>query len=223
MLELPKELRQLDEMRLERQEWANRHYPVTEDGLLDRFNPHPKSESQTSPAAEDHSSTLTEPADLTSSQTDQQTMCVPSVGVHTSSNPPAESLSSVLMSTIEGKMSVNRPPFEVLDKGLTGEQVNVMGRGWLFKKEQSSLPVLPSVGRGFLLQKALSQDPKESVGDFKSLNRLEMAPNATNQILTQEEKAQPGCYDNAQPNDKCGSSPQPLSLSLIQSIRSFRI
>lgn len=219
-------------MRLERQEWANSHYPVTEDGLLARFNPHPKSESQTYPAAEDHSSTLTEPADLTSSpQTDpplnQQTTCtssivsMPSVGVHTSSNPPAEPLSSAVMSNNEGNVSVNRPPSRGLYKGLPGEQVNVMGRGRLFKKEQSSLLVLPSVGRGFLLQKALSQDPKEKVGDCKSLNRLEMAPKATNQILTQEEKTQPGYHDNEQ-TDKCGSTAQPLSHSLIQSFRSFR-
>uniref|UniRef100_A0A096LTM7 3'-5' exonuclease domain-containing protein n=1 Tax=Poecilia formosa TaxID=48698 RepID=A0A096LTM7_POEFO len=47
VLELPKELRKLDEMRRERQEWACNCYPVTERGLLARFNPYPK--SQTTP------------------------------------------------------------------------------------------------------------------------------------------------------------------------------
>ncbi|XP_008397579.1 piRNA biogenesis protein EXD1 isoform X4 [Poecilia reticulata] len=55
VLELPKELRKLDEMRRERQEWACNRYPVTERGLLARFNPYPK--SQTSPAADGHSGT----------------------------------------------------------------------------------------------------------------------------------------------------------------------
>ncbi|KAM4723453.1 piRNA biogenesis protein EXD1 [Anableps anableps] len=54
VLELPKELRKLDEMRSERQEWARKHYPVTGRGLLARFNPYPKSEA--TPAADGHSS-----------------------------------------------------------------------------------------------------------------------------------------------------------------------
>ncbi|KAK7904946.1 hypothetical protein WMY93_017553 [Mugilogobius chulae] len=39
VLELPKELRQLEQMRCDRQEWAAEQFPVTEKGLLDRFNP----------------------------------------------------------------------------------------------------------------------------------------------------------------------------------------
>ncbi|XP_055011816.1 piRNA biogenesis protein EXD1 [Boleophthalmus pectinirostris] len=39
VLELPKELRQLEQMHCDRQEWAAEQFPVTEQGLLDRFNP----------------------------------------------------------------------------------------------------------------------------------------------------------------------------------------
>uniref|UniRef100_A0A3Q2ZEN0 Exonuclease 3'-5' domain containing 1 n=2 Tax=Kryptolebias marmoratus TaxID=37003 RepID=A0A3Q2ZEN0_KRYMA len=223
VLDLPKELRQLDEMRLERQEWASRHYPVTERGLLARFNPHPQSESQTSPAGEDHTNTLPDASNPAAAdppsapQTDpllnQQTTSIssttsmPTVGVPTSSNPPAESLSSARMFNNEKDMPVTRPPPEGVDKGFTGVQMNGMGRGWLLGKDQSSLPTLPSIARGFL---------------FKSLDRLEMAPRATSQVLNQEEKTQPGCHDKELPKDTCGSTPQPLSSSLIQSFRSFR-
>ncbi|KAM7402919.1 hypothetical protein PAMA_003711 [Pampus argenteus] len=39
VLELPRDLRQLEQMRCERQQWAADCYPMTEQGLLDRFNP----------------------------------------------------------------------------------------------------------------------------------------------------------------------------------------
>ncbi|CAL1575052.1 unnamed protein product [Knipowitschia caucasica] len=39
VLELPKELRQLEQMRCDRQEWAAEQFPVTDQGLLRRFNP----------------------------------------------------------------------------------------------------------------------------------------------------------------------------------------
>lgn len=222
VLELPKELKQLDEMRLERREWARSHYPVTECGLLARFSPNPRSESKTSRAAEDRSGTLTdtsEPttADPTSSPQseplfNQQTTCASGV-TSMPSIPPAESLSPAAMSNIEE----DTPPYEAMDKGFTGVQMNVMGRGWVYGKEESSLPVLPSIGRGFLLQRALSQYPKESAGDFQSVGRLEMAPRATSQVLPLEEKTQPGYHDNELSKDKC-SAAQPALSSLIQSL-----
>ncbi|XP_037550706.1 piRNA biogenesis protein EXD1 [Nematolebias whitei] len=223
VLELPKELKQLDEMRLERREWARRHYPVTECGLLARSNPNPGSESQTSRAVEDHSSTLTdtsEPtaADPTSSPQseplfNQQTTCTSGM-TSMPSIAPAESLSPATMSNI----AEDTPPSEVVDKGFTGVQMNVMGRGWVYGKEESSLPVLPSIGRGFLLKRPLSQDPKESAGDLTSLGRLEMAPRATSQVLPLEEKTPPGFHDDELSKDKC-SAAQPSLSSLIQSFR----
>lgn len=38
-LDLPDELRKLEQMRCERRQWASDHYAVTEQGLLDRFGP----------------------------------------------------------------------------------------------------------------------------------------------------------------------------------------
>ncbi|XP_076836730.1 piRNA biogenesis protein EXD1 [Brachyhypopomus gauderio] len=43
-LALPRELRELEVTWKERQEWAKKHYPVTEDGLLERYNCKPASE-----------------------------------------------------------------------------------------------------------------------------------------------------------------------------------
>lgn len=221
VLELPKELKQLDEMRLERREWARSHYPVTECGLLARFNPKPRSESKTSRAAEDHSSTRTdtsEPttADPTSSPPqseplfNQQTTCASRI-TSKPSIPPAESPAS--MSNIEE----DTPPSEVMDKGFTGVQMKVMERGRVCGKEASFLPVLPSIGRGFFLKRALSQDPKGGAGDFQSLGRLEMAPRATSHVFPLEEKTQPGYHDNELSEDKC-SAAQPALSSLIQSV-----
>ncbi|KAI4893198.1 hypothetical protein NFI96_018516 [Prochilodus magdalenae] len=55
-LELPKELRELEVIRQERQAWAVNHYPVTKDGLLERYSikpssepPHPGSEETACP------------------------------------------------------------------------------------------------------------------------------------------------------------------------------
>ncbi|XP_026855215.2 piRNA biogenesis protein EXD1 [Electrophorus electricus] len=42
-LALPMELRELEVIWQERQKWAVKHYPVTEDGLLERYNCHPAS------------------------------------------------------------------------------------------------------------------------------------------------------------------------------------
>lgn len=54
VLELPKELRQLEKIRCDRQEWAAEQFPVTEQGLLDRFNPR-MSKSSAEESQPDHS------------------------------------------------------------------------------------------------------------------------------------------------------------------------
>uniref|UniRef100_A0A8D3CTW7 Delta-like protein n=1 Tax=Scophthalmus maximus TaxID=52904 RepID=A0A8D3CTW7_SCOMX len=53
VLELPKELRQLQQMHQERQEWAANHYTRTEQGLLARFKHPTKSPFKTPPATEE--------------------------------------------------------------------------------------------------------------------------------------------------------------------------
>ncbi|XP_028293863.1 piRNA biogenesis protein EXD1 [Gouania willdenowi] len=57
VFELPDELKQLQQMHHERHEWAAGHYPVTEQGLLDRFTVQPQPPSNSSPAVEDKSKT----------------------------------------------------------------------------------------------------------------------------------------------------------------------
>ncbi|XP_053290864.1 piRNA biogenesis protein EXD1 [Pleuronectes platessa] len=54
VLELPTELRQLQQMHQERHKWAADHYPITEQGLLARFKRQTKIPSQTPPAPEEH-------------------------------------------------------------------------------------------------------------------------------------------------------------------------
>ncbi|XP_054894503.1 piRNA biogenesis protein EXD1 [Poeciliopsis prolifica] len=129
VLELPKQFRKLDEMRRERQEWACNRYPVTERGLLDRFNPYP--ESQTTPAADGHSSTQPDSLEAGS---------------------PAPHPSP--------KVDKNTSLTTSLHKERNQMQVHVMGRGMPLRKEQSSVPSFLSCGRGFLFQKAQSQIPE---------------------------------------------------------------
>ncbi|KAG7237269.1 hypothetical protein INR49_032602, partial [Caranx melampygus] len=95
-LELPRELRQLQQMHHERQEWAAHHYPITEEGLLDRFNPRPKSPSQTSPTAEDTQDTLmqTAPHEPANVQSPSSAQPVPPLSQSSTSAPELKSVSS---------------------------------------------------------------------------------------------------------------------------------
>lgn len=89
-------------MRHERQEAAAGLYPVTEQGLLDRFNPKPQSSSLTSSNAEDHSQTQTEPLKPVVPDT---------------------------VSDLENQTSANSPPPEAVDRGCTDALMGLMGRG----------------------------------------------------------------------------------------------
>ncbi|XP_029973326.1 piRNA biogenesis protein EXD1 [Salarias fasciatus] len=62
MLELPRELKQLEPLLQERQKLAAEQYPVTEQGLLARFQQQPECSSEVSPAAEDQNGTLPKPS-----------------------------------------------------------------------------------------------------------------------------------------------------------------
>ncbi|XP_008287985.1 piRNA biogenesis protein EXD1 [Stegastes partitus] len=155
-LELPTELRQLDQMRRERREWAAGHFPVTEQGLLARFNPQPPSSSQTSPAAEDHSETQPdslEPATVKSPSSPQMDLVVnqpptsPSrvVDVRSSPNLPVQPLVPTTLQDLQ------KPKCASEDRGCTKALMDMMGIGRPFGKESCS-PTLPALGRGFLLQ-----------------------------------------------------------------------
>ncbi|XP_072221299.1 piRNA biogenesis protein EXD1 [Leuresthes tenuis] len=244
VLELPRELRQLDEMRRERQELATNHYPVTEEGLLARFDPHPQSSSQTASVPEDQSKTPPDcfgPATVelpSSPQMDplvhQNARCPSSVttvssgDVHASFNPPAHCTTPATVLHHKKEMFGNSTLSAGADRGCKESQMDMMGRGRLFGKEPSSSQVLPSIGRGFLLHIPPPQISREHSKDIKAPVRLEMAP-PTSHTLTQEPKPQPGCHDDELSKDICGvrgecftPSSQSLSSQLSNSFRSFR-
>lgn len=159
MLELPKELRQLDEMRSERQERARKRYPVTEQGLLDRFNPYP--DSETTPAADGHSNTQSHSLEV------DATPCL------SSKMDPPDPLQDPSVSRDHSPDASSEPQKEIptnthLPATLNEEVKCMMGRGWQIVKEQSSTPFLPSFGRGFPLQKSHPQIPGEGAGGIKA-------------------------------------------------------
>ncbi|XP_069008950.1 piRNA biogenesis protein EXD1 [Embiotoca jacksoni] len=240
MLALPSELKQLDQMRRERREWAADYYPVTEQGLLARFNPWPQCSSQTSAAAEDHGKTLTEsfqPATVESPQIDlsvNQPAASPSgatgassVDVHAPPSQPARALVPTAVSHLMKQTPANSPPSAGEDGGRSEVLSDVMGRGRPVGKEPLSLPALPSIGRGFLLQTA--QSPREISGYIKTTATTETTPSSPGRTLTQESTPEPGRRDDDLPEDVCSlreehltPTPQMLLSSLAHSFRSFR-
>lgn len=168
-MELPGELRKLEQMCRERQEWAASHYPVTEQGLLARFSPRAQSPPQTSPEEQGQSQTQAaafEPAAMESPSSKQvdpichnlpvSPPCVTSVSsleVFASPDPAAQGPVPATVSDLRKEMSLNFFPGPLgLGRGNTEPLMNTMGRGWSFWKEQSSVSALPTIGRGFFLQ-----------------------------------------------------------------------
>lgn len=82
-------------MHHERQEWAAHHYPMTEQGLLDRFNPRPKSPSQTSPTPEEDTQMQTASCEPANVQSPSSAQPAPPLSQSPTSAPELESVSSV--------------------------------------------------------------------------------------------------------------------------------
>lgn len=182
-MELPGELRQLEQIRRERQEWAADHYPVTEQGLLARFNPRTQSQPQASPAAQEHSQASFEPATVespSSTQADpllhkpptspQRATGVSSVEAHASPDPAAQAPVPATATDPRKQVFVNSPLSLGVGRGHTEVLMDTAGRGWPFGKE-SSTPALPALGRGFLLQMSQAQIPRESTGGMETPGR----------------------------------------------------
>ncbi|XP_047201291.1 piRNA biogenesis protein EXD1 isoform X1 [Girardinichthys multiradiatus] len=152
VLELPKELKQLDEMRSERRECACKHYPVTERGLLARFSPYPKSE--TIPAADGHSS-----------KSDSLEVGVPAPHPLPKIVPPdiQQTLRRLSVTSVSSLDASGSPQNEI-STNCNQVQVDVMGRGRHFGNEPSAVPSFPSIGRGFLLQRPQPLIPGEGAG-----------------------------------------------------------
>ncbi|KAA8582281.1 hypothetical protein FQN60_009021 [Etheostoma spectabile] len=236
VLELPRELRQLEQTRRERQKRAADHYPLTEEGLLARFNPRSQTPSQPTLVTEEHGETQVEsfePANVESpSQVDTLLHKPPtspprvnnvlSVDIHASPNPQATA------SDLRKEMAVISPLSLGVGRGRTEVLMDTMGRGRPFEKEQSSIPALPAIGRGFLLQISQDQIPRESMGDITA-GRMGVATLCPYHTHTLEVMSQPGPSVHDLPKDTSGmteeqfrSTPKSVPSSLRQSFMSFR-
>ncbi len=239
VLELPRELRQLVEMRRERQEWAVNHYPVTEQGLLSRFNPRTQSPAQTSPAAQEHSQTQADSSESPSSTIQEISLLqktptsplsitdVTSADVHASPDLPAQAPVPAALSDLRKEMPVRQSLG--LGRGCIEVLNDTIGRGRPLGKAQPSLPALPAVGRGLLLQMPQAQIPRQFSGDMKTPDKTGTCPSSPNQTPTQEVVPLPSPGANDLLSDTSASSvdhltPTSLSrpLSLKQSFRFFR-
>ncbi|XP_029316751.1 piRNA biogenesis protein EXD1 [Cottoperca gobio] len=225
VLELPRELRNLEQMRRKRQEWAAEHYPVTEQGLLARFNPRTQSPSQTSPAAEEHGQKQADSFEPSTPLQADPLLHKPLMSPPRFNNVSPDPAAQAPVQDPGKQMSFNSPLSLGVGRGRTEVLTDTMGGGRPFGKEQSSILALPAIGRGFLLQISQDQIPRESMGDMMTPGRMVTAPSCPNQ----EVKPLPGPSANDLPRDTFGmtgehftSTPESLLPSLMQSFRSFR-
>ncbi|XP_074548430.1 piRNA biogenesis protein EXD1 [Halichoeres trimaculatus] len=214
VLELPEELRYLEQMHCEKQEWAAAHFPVTEKGLLDRFHPRTQPPSKTSSAAEQSMQTESDSSERVPSCTPADvSICkplVPPPGV------PDVTSADVTVSAETATPAPVQAPASDLFKQMSCNIPLSVGRGRIFGKDPSVSP-LPAIGRGFCLQISHPQTPGEPIGV--------VAPSGFDHTLTKEVKSHhgpdPGVKDP--PVDASGlSSAQSLSFSFMQSLRPFK-
>ncbi|XP_034015823.1 piRNA biogenesis protein EXD1 [Thalassophryne amazonica] len=226
-LELPKELRQLQEMRRERREWAAARYPITEKGLLARFEPQPQSPPQTSAS---HEETSSEQMDLLQHQSAPEPCLVsedPSLkseGGHLTLKQASQDPSPTTGPYLREMMSVSSP---LTLAAVRGPSVVTVGRGRFFDGDQQP-SAFPSMGRGFILQASPAQLQGEIPGHKKTSSGMEVAPSCRT-ASCQESMFQFCPPANAVTTDSPGTEgdgvtppPQPRSLSLSQSFGSFR-
>ncbi|XP_026210903.1 piRNA biogenesis protein EXD1 isoform X2 [Anabas testudineus] len=235
VLELPRELRQLEQIHRERQERARNHYPITERGLLARFNPQTQSPSQTSLAAGEQSKT---PADSFQSATAEPPS---SSQVDLCQQPPInpfKSTSGVQSVDVPASLDLQAQVSELRKQmsdvsnlsvgGGRGVLKDTGGRGRPFGNVQTALSSLPAIGRGFLLQMPPAEISQESTGDMKTPGRMDMAPSCPSVTLSQV-MPQPATDATDHSKDTSGlgednfaPTPQCTSALLSQSFRSFR-
>lgn len=179
-------------MRCERQKWAAKHYPVTEQGLLSRFSPRNQSSPQTSLAAREQSQTqadslepATEESTLLTTKEDpllHETPTSPlrvtsesSVDVYNSPDLPDQAPVPAALSNLRQEMSVNKQSLGI-GRGRTEVLLDALGRGKPIEKEQSSVMALPAIGRGFLLQIPQTQIPRRCSRDMETPGRMATGP-----------------------------------------------
>ncbi|KAM3594077.1 uncharacterized protein V6R79_001849 [Siganus canaliculatus] len=183
VLELPRELRQLEQMRSERQEWAADHYPVTDQGLLVRSKPRKRPAHRASPAAQEQSQTQADsinppPAESPSStkadpqkppRSPPEVLSVSSVEVHASPEPAVQAAPPAAVSDTQKEMPV------------THSQIFALGRGCTMGGCTSPAAALPAIGRGFLLQLSQAQIP--SAKNVERAGKTEEAPSFSSQVF----------------------------------------
>lgn len=127
VLGLPKELRQLEQMHSDRRKWAAECFPVTEQGLLDRFNPR---KSGTSAEREEWGQEVENP-----SQPDSEYIgasSVQSVGAHASLSVGRGHTESLMETNGRGKpCGKEQPSFQLLPG---------IGRGRLLQMPLAQIP-----------------------------------------------------------------------------------
>ncbi|XP_062295759.1 piRNA biogenesis protein EXD1 [Scomber scombrus] len=206
VLELPRELRQLEQMRCERQEWAADQYPVTEKGLLARFHPRTtKIPSHTSPAGDAQPESF-EPATVKSPSSTQVDSLLQQPHTRPSRVTDVSSAQSVDAPTTQDPVpaTVSDLSKEVsglclgVGRGRTEVLMETVGRGRSFGKEQSSIQTLPAIGRGFLLQIPPAQIPIERM---KIPGRMEVGPSCHSLKPSQVGMPQPDTSATNLPED----------------------
>lgn len=180
VLELPRELRELEHTRQKRQKWAVDRYPVTEQGLLERSNPRPLPSSQNGQGQD--TATQRQPDPPVPSAV---APVVPAPGQGPAETPcPSNTLGASDLHamtsalTQEAQQSYRKQPSGVVSpvapSGAPGLLEIVMdtmaGRGRSLLKDPTPpiLPVFPSLGRGLALFIPAAQVPKESPGALKT-------------------------------------------------------
>lgn len=210
-MELPRELRQLEKMYSKRKEWAANHYPITEQGLLARFNPRAQSQSQTAPAAEVQGQT---PADSFKCAT-----------VESQTTAQVNLLQQLPMTSFQSNNALLNLPGG--DRGSSEVQKGTVGRGRHSVNERSAFSSLAALGRGFLLQMPPAQLTQERTGDMKTPGRMDMAPSCPS-LTPSQVMPQPDTGATDHPKDTSDlrgdhiASSQSMSSFLRQSFGSFR-
>lgn len=215
VLELPKELRHLEQMHCEKQEWAAAHYPVTKKGLLDRFNPRTQPPSQTYSAAEQHMQTESDSSEPVPSSTPAD-VCVCKPLVYPPEVPDAMCGNVTVSPEPETHASVQAPASDLFKQMSCNIPLSA-GRGIPFGKDSSMSP-LPAIGRGFCLQIS-QQTPRDPEGD-----RVTTPIGSSHTKLNTEVKPHhgPDPVANDPPVASSGPiSPHSLSFSSTQLFRPF--
>lgn len=200
VLELPRELKQLEQIYRERKEQAAKRYPITEQGVLARFNPRTPSQSQTSPAAE----------------------------VHGQPQRPAESFQPATVespSTAQGDIlqQISMSPSQFTNASLHLPGADTVGRGRHFDNEPSALSSLPAIGRGFPLQMPPAKITQESTGRMKTPGKMDMVLSCPSLTPSHPTDATDHPKDTSYlRGDHIAPIPQSLSSLLRQSFTSFR-